>query len=68
MSGRSREALEQWIGSLPIWLHAEHGFWSRPPGQAEWTPAADIHGSWREPVLGDPARHHRAHARARSSR
>jgi trehalose 6-phosphate synthase/phosphatase len=52
VSGRGREALEQWIGSLPIWLHAEHGFWSRPPGQAEWTPAADIHGSWREPVLG----------------
>jgi trehalose 6-phosphate synthase/phosphatase len=51
VSGRGREALEQWIGGLPIWLHAEHGFWSRPPGQAEWTPAADIHGSWREPVL-----------------
>jgi trehalose 6-phosphate synthase/phosphatase len=51
VSGRGREALEQWIGSLPIWLHAEHGFWSRPPGQTEWTPAADIHGSWREPVL-----------------
>src|SRR5688500_12883177 len=51
VSGRGREALEQWIGSLPIWLHAEHGFWSRPPGQGEWTPAADIHASWREPVL-----------------
>jgi trehalose 6-phosphate synthase/phosphatase len=51
VSGRGREALEQWIGGLPIWLHAEHGFWSRPPGQAEWTPAADIHASWREPVL-----------------
>jgi trehalose 6-phosphate synthase/phosphatase len=51
VSGRGREALEKWIGSLPIWLHAEHGFWSRPPGQAEWTPVADIHGAWREPVL-----------------
>ncbi len=51
VSGRSREALEQWVGHLPLWLHAEHGFWSRPPGQTEWTPAADIHGSWREPVL-----------------
>jgi trehalose 6-phosphate synthase/phosphatase len=51
VSGRGREALELWIGSLPIWLHAEHGFWSRAPGQAEWTPAADIHASWREPVL-----------------
>ena len=51
VSGRGREALEQWVGSLPIWLHAEHGFWSRQPGHEEWTPAADIHGSWREPVL-----------------
>jgi trehalose 6-phosphate synthase/phosphatase len=51
VSGRSREALEQWVGGLPIWLHAEHGFWSRPPGEAEWTPVADIHGTWREPVL-----------------
>ena len=51
VSGRSREALELWVGSLPIWLHAEHGFWSRAPGQAEWIPAADIHGTWREPVL-----------------
>ncbi len=51
VSGRSREALEQWVGGLPIWLHAEHGFWSRPAGQTEWAPAADIHGSWREPVL-----------------
>jgi trehalose 6-phosphate synthase/phosphatase len=51
VSGRGREALEQWIGGLPIWLHAEHGFWSRAPGQVEWTPAADIHASWREPVL-----------------
>jgi trehalose 6-phosphate synthase/phosphatase len=52
VSGRGREALEQWVGGLPIWLHAEHGFWSRPPGQAEWTPVADIHAAWREPVLG----------------
>jgi trehalose 6-phosphate synthase/phosphatase len=51
VSGRGREVLEQWVGNLPIWLHAEHGFWSRPPDQAEWTPAADIHGTWREPVL-----------------
>ena len=51
VSGRSREALEQWVGSLRLWLHAEHGFWSRAPGEAEWTPAADIHGTWREPVL-----------------
>ncbi len=51
VSGRSREALEQWLGALPVWLHAEHGFWSRPPGGGEWTAAAEVGGSWREPVL-----------------
>jgi trehalose 6-phosphate synthase/phosphatase len=51
VSGRSREALEQWLGALPVWLHAEHGFWSRPPGGSEWTAAAEVGGSWREPVL-----------------
>jgi trehalose 6-phosphate synthase/phosphatase len=51
VSGRSREALEQWIGNLPLWLHAEHGFWSRPRGSRDWVPAAEVGGSWREPVL-----------------
>ncbi|HEX6107589.1 MAG TPA: bifunctional alpha,alpha-trehalose-phosphate synthase (UDP-forming)/trehalose-phosphatase [Gemmatimonadales bacterium] len=51
VSGRTREALEQWLGTLPIWLHAEHGFWSRRPAERDWTPAADVGGGWREPVL-----------------
>ncbi|HUF35098.1 MAG TPA: bifunctional alpha,alpha-trehalose-phosphate synthase (UDP-forming)/trehalose-phosphatase [Gemmatimonadales bacterium] len=51
VSGRAREALEQWLGSLPIWLHAEHGFWSREPWGREWVPAAEVGGGWREPVL-----------------
>ena len=51
VSGRAREALEQWVGALPVWLHAEHGFWSRAPGSADWIPAADVGGGWREPVL-----------------
>ncbi len=51
VSGRSREALEQWVGNLPLWLHAEHGFWSRPRGSRDWEPAAEVGGSWREPVL-----------------
>ncbi len=51
VSGRAKEALEQWLGALPIWLHAEHGFWSRGPWESEWVPAADTGGSWREPVL-----------------
>ena len=36
VSGRPRGDLELWLGALPIWLHAEHGLWSRPPGGA-WT-------------------------------
>src|SRR5438552_3801868 len=30
VSGRSRESLDRWLGRLPIGLHADHGFWSRP--------------------------------------
>jgi trehalose 6-phosphate synthase/phosphatase len=51
VSGRSREALDQWLGGLPVWLHAEHGFWSRAPDKGEWVAAAEVGGSWREPVL-----------------
>ncbi len=49
-SGRRRASLERWLGALSIWLHAEHGLWSRAPGGA-WT-AVEIAGGaeWREPV------------------
>ena len=50
VSGRSRETLEHWLGGLPVHLHAEHGLWSRPPGepgQAEEPPVQ----SWRARVL-----------------
>jgi trehalose 6-phosphate synthase/phosphatase len=30
VSGRTPETLERWLGALPIGLHAEHGFLSRP--------------------------------------
>ena len=33
VSGRPRETLERWFGTLPIALCAEHGFWSRPSPQ-----------------------------------
>ncbi len=36
VSGRSHEVLNKWLGELPIWLHAEHGFWSRTP-EGTWT-------------------------------
>ncbi len=50
VSGRKRGTLERWFGSLPIGLHAEHGFWSRPAG-ADWQGAAVPSGAWREPLL-----------------
>jgi trehalose 6-phosphate synthase/phosphatase len=50
VSGRSRYTLERWLGELPIHLHAEHGLWSRAPGQAgqalELPPL-----TWRDRVL-----------------
>jgi trehalose 6-phosphate synthase/phosphatase len=50
VSGRKRETLEHWLGALPIGLHAEHGFWSRPAGGA-WTSASIQAGEWRKQVL-----------------
>jgi trehalose 6-phosphate synthase/phosphatase len=50
VSGRSRHTLERWLGELPIYLHAEHGLWSRAPGergQALELPALP----WRDKVL-----------------
>jgi trehalose 6-phosphate synthase/phosphatase len=50
MSGRDRETMARWLGSLPITLHAEHGFWTRPAGGEphETESLSDVH--WREPV------------------
>jgi trehalose 6-phosphate synthase/phosphatase len=51
VSGRSREALEHWLGHLHVALHAEHGFWSRAVDSTSWVAAAEITGEWREPAL-----------------
>jgi trehalose 6-phosphate synthase/phosphatase len=51
VSGRPQDTLEEWLGDLPIWLHAEHGFVSRDPATGHWVAAAEFGGSWREPVL-----------------
>ena len=37
VSGRSRPQLDEWLGRLPVALHAEHGLWSRAAGAARWT-------------------------------
>ncbi len=47
VSGRPRDTLDSWLGSLPVNLHAEHGAWTRLYGSSEWTTnpgAADV--SW----------------------
>ena len=51
VSGRPRETLERWLGGLPVGLHAEHGFWSREPGESAWTSLPIVAGEWRERVL-----------------
>ncbi len=47
VSGRSRATLERWFGALPVWLHAEHGFWSRSPAGV-WKEAAAPNLEWME--------------------
>jgi trehalose 6-phosphate synthase/phosphatase len=48
MSGRDRETMAHWLGDLPLTLHAENGFWTRPArGEAHETDTiTDVH--WRE--------------------
>jgi trehalose 6-phosphate synthase/phosphatase len=50
VSGRTRESLTRFVGSLPIALVAEHGVWSRPFG-GDWTcRAIDRETPWRARV------------------
>src|SRR5262245_42306495 len=41
VSGRPREALESFLGSLPVALFAEHAFWTRTSRAAEWRTTVD---------------------------
>lgn len=47
ISGRDKNSLERWLGRLPIGIVAEHGVWSKEPGQ-EWIQASLIDQSWKE--------------------
>jgi trehalose 6-phosphate synthase/phosphatase len=46
VSGRTRELLERWLGDLPVGLHAEHGYWSRPAPSGAWTTCAEVSIAW----------------------
>jgi len=46
VSGRTRDVIERWLGDLPVGLHAEHGYWSRPAPGGPWTPNADVCVAW----------------------
>ncbi len=50
VSGRAREDLESRFGALRVSLHAEHGFWSRPPRSAVWTPLDTVSTEWKTPA------------------
>ena len=45
VSGRRRDTLERWLGDLPVGLHAEHGYWSRMPGE-RWHGAVIDPSGW----------------------
>ncbi|HEU4535680.1 MAG TPA: bifunctional alpha,alpha-trehalose-phosphate synthase (UDP-forming)/trehalose-phosphatase [Polyangiaceae bacterium] len=48
VSERPRESLERWLGELPLHLHAEHGFWSRPAGAAAWRANRLASDAWKD--------------------
>jgi trehalose 6-phosphate synthase/phosphatase len=53
VSGRGRDTLERWLGALPMWLHAEHGYWTRAPG-GSWEGLSTLDLAWHErarPIL-----------------
>jgi trehalose 6-phosphate synthase/phosphatase len=50
VSGRKRGTLDEWLGSLGVALHAEHGVWTRGAGGA-WQTTVPLASPWREPVL-----------------
>jgi trehalose 6-phosphate synthase/phosphatase len=51
LSGRTRETLDKWLSDLPIALHAEHGYWSRPEAGRSWQAINHISPKWKEEIL-----------------
>ncbi|WP_438020408.1 bifunctional alpha,alpha-trehalose-phosphate synthase (UDP-forming)/trehalose-phosphatase [Sorangium sp. So ce315] len=50
VSGRRRADIERWFGALPLHLHAEHGFWSRPRTCDDWVPLESDAAAWKREV------------------
>ncbi len=50
VSGRTKETLDNWLGMLPIGLHAEHGFWSKPSGKDPWQPLLFDDSTWKKKI------------------
>jgi trehalose 6-phosphate synthase/phosphatase len=50
VSGRTREFLESWLGTLPVSLWAEHGFWNRPDPSQPWDAAMTVRDDWMDRV------------------
>jgi trehalose 6-phosphate synthase/phosphatase len=50
VSGRRRDTLERWLGDLPIGLHAEHGYWSRPRPGDSWASPTHVSVAWKPGV------------------
>lgn len=48
VSGRLRETLEEWLGDLPVGLHAEHGLWSRSKPGASWQMLDGVSPEWKD--------------------
>ena len=49
VSGRDKETLEEWLGSLEIGLVAEHGVWIKEKN-GEWHLAGNIKDDWKSQV------------------
>ena len=49
VSGRERDDIRSWFGDLRIWLHGEHGLWTRRPDGVE--KAITVDAAWKERVL-----------------
>jgi trehalose 6-phosphate synthase/phosphatase len=49
VSGRHRDLLHKWFGSLNIGIVAEHGAWIREKDK-DWLPAIKVESDWKEKV------------------